>query len=794
MKINQLLASCYKGIAILLLLHSYATYAANGSCEGFEFPLQDDGKQINTSWPLRVLRQNAPVYDDANGHQNKSTFDFGQVLEAISISNSQISGRVQICKQGCMPGNNDGWMDRKDLLCEIYPLKNDGLERKAFIKTPPVPEINGSMRNIAGTNNFVTAYKCYEDSCEKNMSLSRFEMYFIYAESDNRYLLADKYNLLMSPPLVGWVDKDKIVPWNTTLQLRPREDVTHISAFPNLNQNRGNKDRGVQIDRTAGIELTGGNTWYKFPLHMPLLELTKEDTDYYNISAPGIGMNGFDVNKMDAETEVIAKLKHVDIFFLLDGTRSMQTSLNAAKTFVHKIVNELSKQHDYKETHFRFGFRVYRDNFKGTRWSGDESIGEGLALSGDCHARDNTSEQSQQNFNKKISKIKESDETSKEDSSHEEALFKGIKQAVRDMSNCPDRQKILFVIGDNGDNRKTVPKSVIDRLTNTFTHSVRLFFIQTPKQNNNNNYRHAYQRFENQGNTVLQRIYPAGSRYQDNFIKLRTRTEKDMMDKLAKIILKNVSNNASSSNINETILKLRAGQSVKSIIEAGMREGDMPILYWQLLKKDLCQSMGEQCNHPVDHRVIEAYIEVSDKLVEEIWMLSRDLDHWKSLLRALYINVQGKPFDEQKTKFTKVLKEEIVRILGEPILKGGEDTLLNIVNKKNSFPVRKHSPLMQYSVKEILNMQQCEFQRLINWVENIYNLLSRLTAQPTYKIEYSLSNFPDSQCPRVSNKGRNIQRLKLSEASKPLGPSNEYSYQHTLKGETIYSIPTNFLP
>ena len=88
MKINQLLASCYKGIAILLLLHSYATYAANGSCKGFEFPLKDDGKQINTSWPLRVLRQNAPVYDDANGHQNKATFDFGQVLEAISIINN----------------------------------------------------------------------------------------------------------------------------------------------------------------------------------------------------------------------------------------------------------------------------------------------------------------------------------------------------------------------------------------------------------------------------------------------------------------------------------------------------------------------------------------------------------------------------------------------------------------------------------------------------------------------------------------------------------------------------------
>ncbi|MCK5720462.1 MAG: hypothetical protein KAH84_11020, partial [Thiomargarita sp.] len=126
--------------------------------------------------------------------------------------------------------------------------------------------------------------------------------------------------------------------------------------------------------------------------------------------------------------------------------------------------------------------------------------------------------------------------------------------------------------------------------------------------------------------------------------------------------------------------------------------------------------------------------------------------------------------------------------------KGGEDTLLEIVNKRSSLPVRKHSPLMQYSIKEILNMPHCEFQRLINWVENIYIILNRLTAQPTNKIEYSLSNFPDSQCPHVGNKGKNIQYLKLSEAFEPLGSSNEYSYQHTLKGETIYVIPTNFLP
>jgi hypothetical protein len=169
------------------------------------------------------------------------------------------------------------------------------------------------------------------------------------------------------------------------------------------------------------------------------------------------------------------------------------------------------------------------------------------------------------------------------------------------------------------------------------------------------------------------------------------------------------------------------------------------------------------------------------------------MDNWKNLLRPLYDNIEGKPFDQQKRDFVRVLKEELMRILGEPLLMTAGETLADVMKRKGGLPVREHSPLMQYTVKEILDMPTCEFQRLVKWVEDIYSLLNRMTGNPTYKVIYSLAYFPDSQCPRVSDKGRNIKRLTLAPP-KPLGPSDEYRYEHVFRNATVYSIPKNFLP
>jgi hypothetical protein len=436
--------------AIITITNHSIQVSSEGSCEEYSFPLRSDNQSINTTWPLRVLGNNAPVYYNAKGNHKKTTLKFGKVLDALRISYSRTSGRVEICKSGCLPDEALGWMDRQDLLCRIKPLKNqEGLERKAFTRTAT-------------------------QASPSNRLLSNFEMYFIFATKQQQYLLADKYYILMGEPLIGWVDKNKMIPWNTMLQIRPKEQE-YLYAYIN------NKK----------IKIRGGNFWYKYPLHLPLLNIKhKRGKQYYHVA---------------------------------------------------------------------------------------------------------------------------------------------------------------------------IPKFILSR------EDAKLF----------------------------------------------------------------------------------------------------------------------------NDSMTDAYIPISNKLVKEIWISSRELDNWKSVLRPLY-KIKSKGFNQQKREFIRILGQELQNILGEPLLIAGE-TLGEVIKRKNWLPVREHSPFMQYTKQEILNMQRCEFFRLINWIASINGLINRLTSEPTKKIEYELSPYADSQCPRVSAKGRNIQRLSL-KPPKPLGPSDEYRYDHSFRGETIYTIPINFLP
>jgi len=767
-------SSILLSIAAPLLLFSNLALAASGSCEAYPFDLQRDGKSINTSWPLRVLRQNAPVYSNESDSREKTRLKFGKVLDAVRISNSPKTGRVLVTESGSMPGESLGWMDRQDLLCNITPIKTDkGLDRKAFIKTPPQPEIEG---RVVGKGS-VPAYACYEGSCRTHTSLSRFAMYFIVAEKTQRYLLAEQYNLIEGPPLIGWVEEDKIIPWNTTLQVRPKEEVTRNIVG----------STGPNNSNTSGVVLTGGKIWYKFPLHAPLLD---KKGNKYHIAAPGIGMSGFDVKSMDQETSLVEQHKNVDVLFLLDGTKSMQPYLDTAKSFASQLIQQLSNKHDFRETHFRFGFRVYRDNF-----AGNQGIGEGLPLSGSCQARAALTTKNQTEFNRRIRPVKQSNETSQEDSTYEENLFIGIRQAIKDLASCPDRLKVLVVIADHGDKNQQASNSLIRKLTKTFTHSPRIFFIQTPNEKPNvEAYKTAYKRFQTQAEYIFSKVYP-GMNYGDNLSQLSKGSPNRIIKELTALVVQQVGSVSSSAVVNETMQKIRAGQSIQTIVEQGMKEGDLPVLYWQLMEKDLCKQFDDQCQHPVDHRVIDAYIPVSDDIVEEIWMGTRDMDNWKSLLRPLNANqIQTKPFDQQKREFIRVLKEELLRIIGEPLFKESRKTLGDIVKRKGGLPVREHSPLMQYTVAEISNMQRCEFNRLIKWTTSIYDLLNRVTASPKLKVTYLLEDYPKSQCRRVSAKGRNIKRLTLRGAQ-PLGPDDNYSYLHDFrKGQAIFSIPMDFLP
>ena len=401
-----------------------------GSCVGFSFPLQSDNKTVDSILVLRVLRHEAEVYQEAASSLGYIHLPFGEFLEPIAVSEAHDRGRIQIRKIA----NKEalGWMKREDLLCRNTPLLNDKeLERKLFIRIPPAK---------ASTSGVISAYPVPQGSeCFNRCKLlSRFELYFIFVEDpeSKRYLLADQYRLDENSALVGWVEMDAGIPWDTTLGLRPAEqDGTQIHIAPELKEAAEQK----------GTIILGGKDWYKYPMHIPLLDLREyQSKQYFYIAAPGVGVRsveGFSDSTASEELKqafegfqappTLEELKRVDVFIVLDGTFSMEPYIKEARKVAQAIVEAFSNTASYKESSARFGFRVYRDEY-----AGNHGVGEGLGLSTDCNPSYESMRANQNKFNQEIAKVKASSLDQVLNDGYPENLFYGLRQAILDMARA----------------------------------------------------------------------------------------------------------------------------------------------------------------------------------------------------------------------------------------------------------------------------------------------------------------------------------------------------------------------
>ncbi len=113
--------------------------------------------------------------------------------------------------------------------------------------------------------------------------------------------------------------------------------------------------------------------------------------------------------------------------------------------------------------------------------------------------------------------------------------------------------------------------------------------------------------------------------------------------------------------------------------------------------------------------------------------------------------------------------------------------------RKQVLPMREDSPFLQYSIKDIRQIEGCEFLRLVEWINSIRTVLQRVyhdsTTKVNFTLAYSKSNF---SCP-LSDKSKKVPRLKFSHLT-ALGPNDEYRYDHTLYNQTVYWLPVDFLP
>lgn len=786
-------------IMLLFVTRAGAT-PGNGSCMDYKFKLYEDSKtKVNETLALRVLREGAPVYAAPTGDTRLArAIHFGQVVDPLTLSSRSDRGRIQVRRP--IDVQPLGWMERSDLLCRDQPLVANHLERKAFIRTKKAE--NGRSVPVRAY------YGPAIDTCQLNgvstcRSLSRFDLLFVFAEDPDskRVLLAFDYRLIdQEAQLVGWVPEKQIAPWNTLFGLRPSDTVAETFMYRD-------PASAAARNRSEAYPLIGNKDgrWYSYPHHLPLLGRQRVNGQYvYKVAAPGTKVHiDDDPFRKNKAVGIAEALKGVDIFFLIDGTASLEDYIRMAANTASTLAEELitDAQGGHQGNHYRFGFRVYRDHYADTFSGCTAGMCEGLPLDRtDCGLERHIMSSNQAEFLKKIEHVHAS---SDDGDDYPELLFDGIGQAVTDMGGCKERLKVLIVIGDHGDHQESVPTALQKKLRD-FASKFMVFFVQTPKTLNASKqalYDDAYGRFQSNARDILSLVYTGDSfegrsmRRERKSALLNLSQPKETQETIKNIVAKH----SSSRAVNEVVTAIRGGEALNVFLRKRMKKGDLPILFWERIYKKLCNSedskLGRQCTQQVDHIVDYGYIPVSDDWTEEVWLSSQDLDFWVRALRSLE-SASGMNASDERKKYINMLVRVLQDEIGKPLATETGESIEEYVLRRSGLPIRKHSPLLQYEIAELRRLESCELRRLKLWAGSTGKLLRTINGWPRRKPLFTLAPYPDN-CRGITAKGRRVPRMRVREsASWPrLGDKDTYSFQQQVsKGLIRYWLPQEYLP
>jgi hypothetical protein len=804
-----------------------------GDCANFDFsPYMQNGK-LTLSIHLRVLRDKAKVYPTAETQQPNKTLEFGKTLmHRGELSN----GRIKVATLGMGKDQQLGWVSRKDLLCTSKPIINPekGLEKKFYIKTE-------NRKRKPGEPAFINAYPMPAAQCNgKCRELSRFTMYFIVDQHKDWYLLADDYHITL--PLVGWVQKKDGYLWDTAYGLRPRDDLKYVDE-------QGNESEGAEcvyqslddaINKHHCMPVLGGNSWYQGFVRIPLLDIVdskgnhippKNLTDkkaspkaFYKVAlaVPGVGVTkDFQMTpKTLGDPSInLEPMKFIDVFFLIDGTDSMQSVIetirgkNGKPGLVQNIANTLEGAENFKGAKFRFGFRVYRDIY-----SGDKNLGQGLPLEAQ-HCEElpyDYLEKNRKKFQDQIADVQASDYFSGP-RNYPENLFGGLKQVLnRDLRSCPGHTKLLFIIGDHGYSRGAV---TMNHLRQFITRLKRdkgrfaTFFIQTPNKTSTarkpDAYKQAYGMYCNQGYEFLQIVLEGKSRSKNDNYLFRLQDESASpnptdtqceqyqqipANQLGNHILEQIKGFSNTRILSELTVDLRGGKALKKAIESLQRKHtDVPGLFWDFVEDGNCEILGKQCDKSVYDVTFKGYIPVSDNISLDVWMIGNQLENFQKILQNFR---KLGPIIDKREEMVRTLVEALTIRVMKPAIQPGEK-IANYIQRKAGLPVSRNTILLSYDPEKQLKHESivpdCELERLVVLATKMEKMLS-IIYEGYYRPIPQLKPYPKDTCTRASEIGKRIPFFSGRITKKRLGEDDTYSYEHGFRGMTIYWVPEEYLP
>lgn len=824
--------------------------ALEGSCEEgyFDNPsaagtLFNDGRVLRND-PIPALRDGVQVLGTPNeGADVIETLSFGERVFITQFDNGFYAVNRDT-RDDSLP--NFGWVAGKDLLCGNLPLLNEtGISRKFIVRTQATYSGDGSGALTAKAGPLTE--DCVEDAgnCRQ---LTRFTIFYAYGidEAAQRVLLLGSPTSSGATPLIGWVNFDDGYFWDTRYGMRPRENLVFESGAGGLTAGEERRACLYQTLEEAEnadtnvcyVPILGGNRWFKYSLRIPVFERVEhKGKHYYRVALPsaGVGADAAEdvltqVQGLDAAISALQNLTSLDVFFLLDGTQSMQPHIDSIigsdgkKGVLEAIQSAFANDARFEDVRIRYGYRVYRDHY-----AGDFGIGEGMPFDNNCNPTDEELGVNQQQFQSEIKNIDTQfgSGSGVRDTDHEENLILGLAYAADDMANCTQNTKLLFVVGDTGydlvtQQERGTPISseeeVLGFLTQSFSPDVDPiipFFIQVPRVSTKESYETAYQKFTVQGRYFTQRIGEhflsnlkgaSEANISDHFFSLDGKEPEQAQAELVEFVLNRVSGFGDQRPVNEIIAELQGGAALVDIISALQSDdASVPALRLAQIEKRICEELGAACTERVFNDVTEGYIEDSEDSVLDVWVFSQEFRNWQLKLDIM----------AQSNQLTaKELSHTIVRMMVDGLENATGDSLEQItggqlspgemnmsmaefLKRKHGLPTGSQSPLLNYTIGDFVYMHDetaqagsselvevCELYRVARWLESHREIFAAVDGSevPLFTLEDATGCDMRLPTPELVYEGR--ERF----------PDRAMSFRQEQMNAGFFWLPNAYLP
>lgn len=404
-----------------------------------------NSKGTSTSWVVWADRDQASIYSVINGSTPVARAEF---LEEFKVLEVNREGWFRVGRQTVAGLQSVGWMRSDNLILHQNALKNQYAGAQKRMILTPLKEAKGAVRLSDVT--FTSFLRMPQRASAAQGEARRFSIFFVIKKEEddegNEFaLLASSSFIKQSTAqsdILGWIPASALTEWNSRVGLDFAAGSKASEAYGNTpiivaeyeeDAKRFHQNQTVRNPmQTDTISSAPRMNISISPL--PDIQLTNDRLGIHEVVA--IMRNGQSGTVGPGPTDEVRRylesLKTINLFFVIDGTMSMQPYIGVVKS----LASNIAQFNQGRDDHIRMGFAVYRDTLDGK----GKLLEPPLQVTRDMDV-----------FQDRIAQVT----CYSSDRDKPEAFYYGISEGLKQSGMLTTETNLVILIGDVGNYRTT---------------------------------------------------------------------------------------------------------------------------------------------------------------------------------------------------------------------------------------------------------------------------------------------------------------------------------------------------